>query len=95
MLIKVKTLTRKEIEIDTEPTDKVEQIKECVEEKEGSPPEQQRLTYSGRQINVKKTSADYKLLSGSVLHLVLALRGGGGLQQWWTLLHFTSLPCHS
>ena len=34
MLIKVKTLTRKEIEIDTEPTDKVEQIKECVEEKE-------------------------------------------------------------
>ena len=81
MLIKVKTLTRKEIEIDTEPTDKVEQIKERVKEKEGIPPEQQRLTYSGRQINVKKTSTDYRLLSGSVLHLVLALRGGGGLRQ--------------
>ena len=35
MLIKVKTLTGKEIEIDIEPTDKVQRIKERVEEKEG------------------------------------------------------------
>ena len=41
MLIKVKTLTGKEIEIDIEPTDKVERIKERVEEKEGIPPPQQ------------------------------------------------------
>ena len=34
MLIKVKTLTGKEIEIDIEPTDRVERIKERVEEKE-------------------------------------------------------------
>ena len=33
MLIKVKTLTGKEIEIDIEPNDKVERIKERVEEK--------------------------------------------------------------
>ncbi|KAI2570674.1 NEDD8-MDP1 readthrough [Homo sapiens] len=50
MLIKVKTLTGKEIEIDIEPTDKVERIKERVEEKEGIPPQQQRLIYSGKQI---------------------------------------------
>ena len=43
MLIKVKTLTGKEIEIDIEPTDKVERIKERVEEKEGIPPPQQVL----------------------------------------------------
>lgn len=31
--------------------------------------------------NDEKTAADYKILGGSVLHLVLALRGGGGLRQ--------------
>uniref|UniRef100_A0A8C4M1B1 Ubiquitin-like protein NEDD8 n=1 Tax=Equus asinus asinus TaxID=83772 RepID=A0A8C4M1B1_EQUAS len=70
-----------EIEIDIEPTDKVERIKERVEEKEGIPPQQQRLIYSGKQMNDEKTAADYKILGGSVLHLVLALRGGGGLRQ--------------
>lgn len=94
MLIKVKTLTGKEIEIDIEPTDKVERIKERVEEKEGIPPPQQRLIFSGKQMNDEKTAADYKVTigknkmtfyewinlfqvqGGSVLHLVLALRGG-------------------
>jgi len=97
MLIKVKTLTGKEIEIDIEPTDKVERIKERVEEKEGIPPPQQRLIFSGKQMNDEKTASDYKVETcfiiilfisrflfqyifqvqgGSVLHLVLALRGG-------------------
>ncbi|OQR76565.1 NEDD8-like [Tropilaelaps mercedesae] len=76
MLIKVKTLTGKEIEIDIEPTDKVERIKERVEEKEGIPPAQQRLIFSGKQMNDDKTASDYKVTGGSVLHLVLALRGG-------------------
>ena len=76
MLIKVKTLTGKEIEIDIEPTDKVERIKERVEEKEGIPPPQQRLIFSGKQMNDEKTASDYKIQGGSVLHLVLALRGG-------------------
>lgn len=38
----VKTLTGKEIEIDIEPSDTIERIKERVEEKEGIPPVQQR-----------------------------------------------------
>jgi len=76
MLIKVKTLTGKEIEIDIEPTDKVERIKERVEEKEGIPPPQQRLIFSGKQMNDEKIASDYKVQGGSVLHLVLALRGG-------------------
>jgi len=76
MLIKVKSLTGKEIEIDIEPTDKVEQIKERVEEKEGIPPPQQRLVFSGKSMNDDKTGSDYKITGGSVIHLVLALRGG-------------------
>ena len=47
-----------------------------VEEKEGIPPPQQRLIFSGKQMNDEKTAADYKVQGGSVLHLVLALRGG-------------------
>ncbi|XP_054011034.1 NEDD8 [Hylaeus anthracinus] len=65
-----------QIEIDIEPTDKVERIKERVEEKEGIPPPQQRLIFSGKQMNDEKTAHDYKVQGGSVLHLVLALRGG-------------------
>ncbi|KAL6524210.1 NEDD8 protein [Orobanche minor] len=93
-MIKVKTLTGKEIEIDIEPTDTIERIKERVEEKEGIPPVQQscswswsrtartyimnsRLIYAGKQLGDDKTAKDYNIEGGSVLHLVLALRGGG------------------
>ncbi|KIH58501.1 ubiquitin family protein [Ancylostoma duodenale] len=61
MLIKVKTLTGKEIELDIEPNDKVERIKEKVEEKEGIPPPQQRLIFAGKQMNDDKTATDYKV----------------------------------
>ncbi|KAK9462262.1 ubiquitin-like protein 1 [Lipomyces oligophaga] len=76
MLIKVKTLTGKEIEMDIEPTDKVQRIKERVEEKEGIPPSQQRLIFGGKQMADDKSATDYNLEGGATLHLVLALRGG-------------------
>ncbi|KAL6547625.1 NEDD8 protein [Orobanche hederae] len=75
-MIKVKTLTGKEIEIDIEPSDTIQRIKERVEEKEGIPPVQQRLIYGGKQLADDKTAKDYNIEGGSVLHLVLALRGG-------------------
>ncbi|KAE8677234.1 Ubiquitin-NEDD8-like protein RUB1 [Hibiscus syriacus] len=75
-MIKVKTLTGKEIEIDIEPTDTIDRIKERVEEKEGIPPVQQRLIYAGKQLADDKTAREYNIEGGSVLHLVLALRGG-------------------
>ncbi|GLJ51511.1 hypothetical protein SUGI_1094960 [Cryptomeria japonica] len=74
--IKVKTLTGKEVEIDIEPTDTIERIKELVDQREGIPPLQQKLIYGGKQLNDEKTVEDYGLEGGSVLHLVLALRGG-------------------
>ncbi|CCF49141.1 hypothetical protein NDA11_005889 [Ustilago hordei] len=76
MLIKVKTLTGKEIELDIEQTDKIQRIKERVEEKEGIPPAQQRLIFGGKQMHDEKTAKDFGVEGGSVLHLVLALRGG-------------------
>eukprot|EP01003_Olkasia_polycarbonata_P008021 NODE_968_length_642_cov_224.489039_g896_i0.p1 GENE.NODE_968_length_642_cov_224.489039_g896_i0~~NODE_968_length_642_cov_224.489039_g896_i0.p1 ORF type:complete len:78 (-),score=9.99 NODE_968_length_642_cov_224.489039_g896_i0:331-564(-) len=76
MLIKVKTLTGKEIEIDIDPNDKIERIKERVEEREGIPPPQQRLIFCGRQMSDNQTAKEYNIEAGSTLHLVLALRGG-------------------
>ncbi|KAG6470859.1 hypothetical protein ZIOFF_071939 [Zingiber officinale] len=79
MMIKVKTLTGKEIEIDIEPTDTIDRIKERVEEKEGIPPIQRflfMLIYAGKQLADDKTAKEYNIEGGSVLHLVLALRGG-------------------
>ena len=79
MLIKVRTLTEKEIEIDIEPTDKVERIKERVKEEWGCPPDQQRLIFPGKQMDDDKTASDYKVTEGSVVYLVLRLRGGSAV----------------
>ncbi|ORZ17200.1 ubiquitin-related domain-containing protein [Absidia repens] len=76
MLIKVKTLTGKEIEVDIEPNDAISRIKERVEEKSGIPPPQQRLIYGGKQMADEMSASSYGVDGGSVLHLVLALRGG-------------------
>jgi len=76
MLIKVRTLTGREIELDIEPDYTVAKIKERVEEKEGIPPMQQRLIYGGKQMADDKTAEEYQLEGGCTLHLVLALRGG-------------------
>ncbi|CAN6674617.1 NEDD8-like protein Rub1p [Trichomonascus vanleenenianus] len=76
MLVKVKTLTGKEIDMEIEQTDKIARLKERVEELEGIPPSQQRLIYTGKQMDDDQTVAFYKLEAGSQIHLVLALRGG-------------------
>ncbi|EOR01298.1 hypothetical protein E3P92_02746 [Wallemia ichthyophaga] len=76
MLIKVKTLTGKEISLDVDVEDKVFRIKESVEEKEGIPPAQQRLIFSGKQMADDKTVKEVNIEPGATIHLVLALRGG-------------------
>ncbi|KAJ6774007.1 UBIQUITIN [Salix purpurea] len=53
-MIKVKTLTGKEIEIDIEPNDTIDRIKERVEEKEGIPPVQQSLSVTQGPVSVSK-----------------------------------------
>lgn len=78
MLITVKTLTGKEIEIDLdEVEDNVMAIKEKIEEKEGIPPSQQRLIFAGKQLDDEQLVSSYKKIEGGItVHLVLALRGG-------------------
>jgi ubiquitin-like protein Nedd8 len=55
-MIKVKTLTGKEIEINIEPNDTIDRIKEHVEEREGIPPVQQRYSTCPQNLNECETS---------------------------------------
>ncbi|VVT54127.1 uncharacterized protein SAPINGB_P003920 [Magnusiomyces paraingens] len=76
MQLNLKSLTGANIKIEVEPKDTPADIKEMVQQKEGIPPEQQKLIWDGKQMDDNKTIEEYKISAGATLHLVLALRGG-------------------
>ncbi|XP_065106818.2 polyubiquitin-like [Paramisgurnus dabryanus] len=61
---------------DVDAEEKVDDLQKKIFNKDGTPPNQQRLIYNGKQLEPGKMLQDYNITSGSTIYKTLCLRGG-------------------
>lgn len=76
MQIVVKNMENRNVCLNVDGSDTVEDLKAMIEETEGVPVQLQRLIFSGKQLEDGHTIAHYNIQKGSFIHLVLRLYGG-------------------
>ena len=88
----IKTLTGTKLPLFVNQNEKIKDIKEKIQEKEGIPPDQQKQIFAEKQLEDENTLKDYRVVRKAVLHLVLRLRGGARTKQVARKNIYNSIP---
>ena len=70
------TLAGRKISLDFEPTQKINEIKETLQEKEGIPKDQIRLIYSGKVLAEESKIEEFNIQPGTIILMMMNLKGG-------------------